>query len=79
MEVSRLGVELELQLPAYSTAYTTVTATWDPKHEFFIYLKLSHVKSAVTKRKVDFYINLFQRGKKKAVNHSSSQQNEPAP
>ena len=26
MEVPRLGVELELQLPAYTTA----TATWDP-------------------------------------------------
>ena len=26
MEVFRLGVELELQLPAYTTA----TATWDP-------------------------------------------------
>ena len=26
MEVARLGVELELQLPAYSTA----TAMWDP-------------------------------------------------
>ena len=26
MQVSRLGIELELQLPAYTTA----TATWDP-------------------------------------------------
>ena len=28
MEVPRLGVEWELQLPAYPTA----TATWDPSH-----------------------------------------------
>ena len=28
MEVPRLGVELELQMPAYTTA----TATWDPSH-----------------------------------------------
>ena len=28
MEVLRLGVELELQLQAYTTA----TATWDPSH-----------------------------------------------
>ena len=28
MEFSRLGVELELQLPAYATG----TATWDPSH-----------------------------------------------
>ena len=28
MEVPRLGVESELQLPAYTTA----TATWDPSH-----------------------------------------------
>ena len=28
MEVPRLGVELELQLPAYATA----TAMWDPSH-----------------------------------------------
>ena len=28
MEVPRLGVELELQL----LAYTTATATWDPSH-----------------------------------------------
>ena len=28
MEVPRLGVELELQLPSYATA----TATWDPSH-----------------------------------------------
>ena len=28
MEVPRLGVELELQLPAYTTA----TAMWDPSH-----------------------------------------------
>ena len=27
-EVPRLGVESELQLPAYTTA----TATWDPSH-----------------------------------------------
>ena len=32
MEVSRLGVGLELQLPAYATATDTATATvmWDP-------------------------------------------------
>ena len=41
MEVPRLGVEKELQLPAYTTAtatrdlsvsstYTTATATWNP-------------------------------------------------
>ena len=29
MEVPRLGIELELQLPAYTTA----TATWDPAPE----------------------------------------------
>ena len=28
MEIPRLGVKLELQLPAYVTA----TATWDPSH-----------------------------------------------
>ena len=28
MKVPRLGAELELQLPAYTTA----TATWDPSH-----------------------------------------------
>ena len=28
MEVPRLGVKLELQLPAYTTA----TAMWDPSH-----------------------------------------------
>ena len=30
MEFPRLGVKLELQLPAYTTA----TATWDPSHVF---------------------------------------------
>ena len=30
MEVSRLGVELELQLPTYTTA--TATAAWDPSY-----------------------------------------------
>ena len=32
MEVPRLEVKLELQLPAYTTA--TATATWDPSHIF---------------------------------------------
>ena len=30
MEVPRLSVQLELQLPAYAT--TTATTTWDPSH-----------------------------------------------
>ena len=30
MEVPRLGVQLELQLPAYTAA--TATAMWDPSH-----------------------------------------------
>ena len=30
MEVPRLGVRWELELPAYITA--TATATWDPSH-----------------------------------------------
>ena len=33
MEVLRLEVELELQLPAYTTA----TATWDMSHIFDLY------------------------------------------
>ena len=33
MEVSRLGVESELQLPAYATA----TATWDPSLVFDVH------------------------------------------
>ena len=33
MEVSRLGVKLELQLPAYTTA----TATPDPSHVYDLY------------------------------------------
>ena len=30
MEVPRLGVKSELQLPAYTTAYATATATQNP-------------------------------------------------
>ena len=33
MEAPSLGVELELQLPAYATA----TAMWDPSHVFDLY------------------------------------------
>ena len=33
MEVPRLGIELELQLPAYTTA----TATWDPSRVCDLY------------------------------------------
>ena len=33
MEVPRLGVELELQM----LAYTTATATWDPSHVCDLY------------------------------------------
>ena len=32
MEVSRLGVELELQMPAYTAATATAIATQDPSH-----------------------------------------------
>ena len=37
MEVPRLGVQLELQLPAYITA----TATPDPSHVFNLYHSLT--------------------------------------
>ena len=38
MEVPRLGVESELQLPAYTTA----TATWDPRHVCHLHHRSQH-------------------------------------
>ena len=40
MEVSRLGVKLELQL----LAFTTATATWDPSHVFDLHYSLRQHK-----------------------------------
>jgi len=37
MEIPRLGVQLELQLPAYTTA----TATQDPSHVWDLHHKLT--------------------------------------
>ena len=58
MEVVRLWVVSELQLPAYTTAYTTATATRDPSRVYNLHLSWwqCHILKPLSKARVGTHI-----------------------